>query len=113
MMTILLFIIILVILVLIHEFGHFLAAKAFGVKVEEFGVGFPPRLAGIRKGETLYSINALPLGGFVKIFGEEGEDKDSVRSYASRPAWQRATILVAGVGFNLIFAFFIELLFGH
>lgn len=106
-MTVLIFIAILLVLVLTHEFGHFLTAKLFGVKVEEFGIGFPPRLASVKKGETVYSINALPLGGFVKIFGEEGEGKKDERSYASRPAWQRALILFAGVFFNILFAFFI------
>lgn len=106
-MTIIIFIGILLILVLTHEFGHFLTAKFFGVKVEEFGVGFPPRIASIKKGETVYSLNALPLGGFVKIFGEEGEGKADKRSYSSRPAWQRAMILFAGVFFNILFAFFI------
>lgn len=106
-MIVLLFIVILVVLVLVHEFGHFIAAKLFGIKVEEFGIGFPPRITGFKKGETLYSINALPLGGFVKIYGEEGEGADSEHSYASRPAWQRAAVLVAGVFFNLVFAFLI------
>lgn len=106
-MTILIFILVLILLVLVHEFGHFLAAKLFGVKVEEFGIGFPPRLASVKKGETVYSLNALPLGGFVKIFGEGGEGKVDKRSYASRPAWQRAIILLAGVFFNVVLAFFI------
>ena len=70
-MTIIIFIITLSILVLVHEFGHFLMAKKMGVKVEEFGIGLPPRLFGMKKGETLYSVNLLPLGGFVKLFGEE------------------------------------------
>lgn len=106
-MTVIIFITVLIILVLVHEFGHFLASKLFGVKVEEFGIGFPPRLAGIKKGETVYSLNALPLGGFVKIFGDEGDNKNDPHSYASRPAWQRAIILCAGVCFNILFAFFI------
>ncbi|MBI3335669.1 MAG: RIP metalloprotease RseP [Candidatus Portnoybacteria bacterium] len=106
-MTILIFIAILVILVLVHEFGHFLAAKLFGIKVLEFGIGFPPKLASIKKGDTEYSLNLLPLGGFVRIFGEEGEEKTNPRSYASRPAYQRALIVANGVFFNIVFAFFI------
>lgn len=106
-MTAVIFIIVLVILVLVHEFGHFMAAKMFGVKVEEFGIGFPPRLLKFKKGETVYSLNALPLGGFVRIFGEEGEGVRDPRSYAARPAWQRSIILVAGVFLNIVFAFLI------
>lgn len=106
-MTVLIFIAILILLVLVHELGHFFAAKLFGVKVEEFGIGFPPRAWGIKKGETTYSLNWLPLGGFVRIFGEEGEGEHDPRSYANRPAWQRATILGAGVFGNILLAFFI------
>ena len=73
MITALIFIIVIGILVLVHEFGHFVTAKRAGMKVEEFGFGFPPRLFGIKKGETTYSINWIPFGGFVKIFGEGGE----------------------------------------
>ena len=76
------FVIILVVLVIAHEFGHFITAKVRGVQVMEFGVGFPPRIWGIKRGETLYSINALPLGGFVKLAGEE--DPKVPRSLASK-----------------------------
>lgn len=71
MLTALVFILVLSILVLVHEAGHFIVAKLFGIKVEEFGFGFPPRLFGFKKGETIYSINALPFGGFVKLYGED------------------------------------------
>ena len=71
LLTILVFVIMLSVLVLIHELGHFLTAKKFGIKVEEFGFGFPPRVFGKKRGETLYSINALPIGGFVKLYGED------------------------------------------
>ena len=71
LITVLVFILILSFLVLIHELGHFLVARKFGIKVEEFGFGFPPRIWGIKRGETLYSINALPIGGFVKLYGED------------------------------------------
>jgi len=106
-MTVIIFVLVLIVLVVVHEFGHFIAAKLLGIKVQEFGVGFPPRLASIKKGETRYSLNALPLGGFVKIFGEEGEGDDNERSYASRSPWQKTLVLLAGVAFNLLFAFFI------
>jgi regulator of sigma E protease len=67
-MTIILFIIVLAILILTHELGHFLVAKLGKIRVDEFGLGLPPRIAGIKKGETLYSLNWLPFGGFIKIF---------------------------------------------
>ena len=66
-MALIIFLIILSVLVLIHEFGHFFVAKKFGIKVEEFGFGFPPKALSIKKGETVYSINWLPIGGFVKL----------------------------------------------
>ncbi|MEQ1666789.1 MAG: site-2 protease family protein, partial [Bdellovibrionales bacterium] len=72
-MTIILFIIVLLVTVLIHELGHFIAARKSGMTVEEFGFGIPPRIWSWKKGETTYSINALPFGGFVKIAGENGE----------------------------------------
>jgi len=107
--------IILAILVLVHELGHFLAAKKAGIKVEEFGFGFPPRLWGFKKGETIYSINWIPFGGFVKILGEnaqvEGEEPisefDQGRSLADRPRYTQAFVLVAGVFFNFLLAWFI------
>ena len=70
-MTIALFIIVLAVLIFAHEVGHFLAAKSVGVRVDEFGIGFPPRIFSVRKGETVYSLNLFPIGGFVKIFGED------------------------------------------
>ncbi len=95
----------LTILVTIHEFGHFIVAKFFKVKVEEFGIGFPPRLFGKKRGETTYSINAIPAGGFVRLFGEDGEHKTEPRSFASKGPWPRAAIIVAGVVMNLFLAF--------
>jgi len=106
-MAILIFIIILLILVISHEAGHFFTAKFFGIKVEEFGFGIPPRIAGIKKGETLYSFNLLPFGGFVKIFGEEGQDKENNRSFGSKNAWQKSAVLLAGVAANILLAFVI------
>ncbi len=102
--TILLFVVILSVLVFVHEFGHFVMAKKMGMHVEEFGFGFPPRLWGIKKGPTVYSINWIPLGGFVKIKGESGDLRDHADSFASKPAWQRLTVLVAGVAMNMLLA---------
>ncbi len=108
MISLLLFIAILSLLVLIHEFGHFIAAKRNGVLVEEFGLGFPPRLFGIKKGETLYSINLLPLGGFVKVYGEEfhetsdGDPKLKNRAFVNKKPLQRSIILIAGVLMNML-----------
>ncbi|OIO48874.1 MAG: hypothetical protein AUJ36_03425 [Parcubacteria group bacterium CG1_02_41_26] len=93
----------LAVLILSHEFGHFLLAKLSGARVDEFGFGFPPRLFSFKKGETTYSLNLLPFGGFVKIFGEDSSEKQS-RSFSSRPMYLRACILAAGVFFNLILA---------
>src|SRR6185312_5202342 len=89
----------------VHEFGHFSVAKWFGIKVHEFGVFFPPRIAAIKFGETEYSINWLPFGGFVKIFGENyDEGKDDPRSFISKARWKQALVIVAGIVFNIIFA---------
>src|SRR3989344_3021000 len=88
-------------LILVHELGHFLAAKYFKVPVEEFGFGFPPRIISKKMGETRYSLNWLPFGGFVKLSGEvEGDDP---KSFIKQKAWKRAIILVAGVTMNFIF----------
>jgi regulator of sigma E protease len=104
-MQILVFLAILSLVVLIHELGHFAAARFFGIKVEEFGFGFPPRMIRLfRKGETDYTINWLPIGGFVKIYGENGEGqgvKDE-RAFWSKPGWQRAAVLSAGVVMNFL-----------
>mgnify|MGYP001588216673 CR=1 FL=1 len=86
----------LIALMVIHEFGHFIIAKKFGVKVEEFGIGYPPRIYGKKFGETLYSINFLPLGAFVKIHGEEG-DVDDYRSFSNLTIWKRVLIIIGGV----------------
>jgi len=112
MLTIILFIAILAVLILVHELGHFIAAKRSGAKVEEFGIGFPPRVFGLKYGETIYSINLLPIGGFVKIFGEDGEKRRDKRSFGSKPLRTRAIIIVAGVLMNLILAV-VLLSFGH
>ncbi len=101
------FIIVLSILVLVHELGHFWVARKFSIRVEEFGFGFPPRLAHITKNGVRYSFNLLPIGGFVKIFGEQGEAGDDPSSFASRPVWQRFLVLVAGVVMNILLAWLV------
>ncbi|MFA6177465.1 MAG: RIP metalloprotease RseP [Candidatus Paceibacterota bacterium] len=108
-MSIVIFIIILLVLVLVHEFGHFFSAKKFGIKVDEFGFGFPPKLFSFKKGETEYSFNLLPLGGFVKIFGEnpDGENTngpEADRSFVNKPKWQQAIVLFAGIFANFLLA---------
>lgn len=92
---------------LVHEFGHFWVARKFKIRVEEFGFGFPPRLAEITKHGVRYSFNLLPIGGFVKIFGEQGEGERDHSSFASRPIWQRFLVLVAGVAMNMFLAWFV------
>lgn len=82
-MTILIFILILVCLILAHEFGHFIVAKAFKIRVDEFGIFFPPRIAAFKWGETEYSLNWLPFGGFVRIFGEDGEAESAQKNPSS------------------------------
>ena len=91
---------ILCFLVFIHELGHFVTAKKFGIKVTEFGFGFPPRICGYRHGETLYSINWIPIGGFVKMVGEE--DPTDPRSFARQNPSKRAAVLLAGPLMNLL-----------
>jgi regulator of sigma E protease len=86
----------LIALMIIHEFGHFIIAKKFGVKVEEFGVGYPPRIIGKKFGDTIYSVNWIPLGAFVKIYGEEG-GVDDYRSFTGLKIWQRVLIVIGGV----------------
>lgn len=128
-LTILVFIIILGILVFVHEFGHFYAARKSGMLVQEFGFGFPPRLLGLQKiegswkvlwghqkpldpNQTVYSINWIPLGGFVKILGENNEHGEDPRSFINRPAKNRFFTIVAGVTMNLILAWILISL-GH
>lgn len=107
-MTIVLFIAVLFFLILVHELGHFLTAKWSRMRVDEFAIGFPPRLFSIKKGETEYSINLLPIGGYVKIFGENGlEGDESRRSFGSRPKYQQAIVLLAGVAMNILAAWVI------
>ena len=100
LLTIVAFIGVIVVLIVAHELGHFITAKASGVKVEEFGIGFPPRLLSIRRGETRYSLNAIPLGGFVKMAGEE--DPKVPRSLASKSIGTRLLVLSAGPLMNAL-----------
>lgn len=108
LVTALVFVIILGLLIFVHELGHFLMAKRAGIKVEEFAFGFPPRLFSIKRGETEYTLNLLPIGGYVKMLGEEedaaAKEKNSSRSYAFQSVLTRAGVVVAGVVMNLILA---------
>lgn len=132
-MNILIFFIVLFVLILVHEWGHFIVAKKNGIRVDEFGIGFPPRLFGIKKGETEYTFNTLPIGGFVKIFGENAEEAftqapsqdgksetetelgvarvnklqkvtDYDRSFVAQSKLVQASVLIAGVAMNVLFA---------
>src|SRR5205823_7735380 len=118
--TVLAFVVVLVILVLVHELGHFVAAKLSGITVQEFGIGFPPRIASVTWHGTRYSINAIPLGGFVKMLGEDGDvEADRMRrrglsaaaveqamagAFNRKPIWLRVVVLVAGVAMNFVLA---------
>lgn len=111
-MSVLIFILILAVLVFVHELGHFMAAKATGMRVDEFGLGFPPRVISFKKGETLYSLNAIPFGGFVKIHGEDPNHEsqfgdDSSRSFGAKSKPAQVLVLAAGVLCNMIFAWII------
>lgn len=101
------FILTLLVLVVIHEFGHFLVAKRFGIKVLEFGFGIPPRIFGKKFGETIYSLNWLPIGGFVRLLGEDEVGKDILenkRSFAFQNVYKRIAVVIAGVAMNLVLA---------
>ena len=102
MTTLFAFIAVFVPLVVIHELGHFITAKLAGVKVEEFGIGLPPRIFGFRRGETMYTLNAIPLGGYVKMLGEE--DPSDPRSLSAKPVAVRAVVLGAGAAMNIVLA---------
>lgn len=109
-MSVILFILILAVLILVHEFGHFIVAKKAGMRVDEFGLGLPPRAVKLwEKNGTVYSLNWIPFGGFVKIFGEDFEDAGITQgglsnSFMSRPKHWQALVLVAGVTMNILFA---------
>jgi regulator of sigma E protease len=106
--TIFIVVVCLIGLLILHEVGHFLLAKKFGVGVEEFGVFLPPRIFGKKFGETIYSINLLPFGAFVKITGEDGDEKNtSPQSFSQKPIWQRFLIIFGGVASFWLIAFLI------
>ncbi len=108
MLTALLVVGILVVLIVAHELGHFVAAKLFGVKVEEFGVGYPPRAFSFGIwGGTEYTLNWIPFGGFVRLFGDEGEGQRGKGSLMEARRWKQALILVAGVTANLAMGWFL------
>lgn len=127
LISLLVFFVILSVLVIIHELGHYLVAKKLNIKVEEFGFGFPPKAFGIKRGETEYTINWLPIGGFVKLYGEDEagggritasdqgsktKDKtDLKRAFFSRSPGQRAAVVVAGVVMNVLLAAIIYYVF--
>jgi len=121
LIIVLLFLVILSVLVFVHEFGHFSMARLFGMRVDEFGFGFPPRALGFwkdpktnkwkivgpktdRMPRTIYSLNWIPLGGFVRIKGEDGDGRDARDSFASSPGWKRIVVLSAGVIMNFVLA---------
>lgn len=102
MINLIIFIIILSILVLFHEFGHYIVAKLFRIKVEEFAIGFPPTLWSTKKGDTTYMINSIPFGGYVKLFGEDGSNEKDEKSFAYKSWWQRGLVISAGIIMNLV-----------
>lgn len=108
LLTILAFLVIFSALILVHECGHFFMAKRQGIKVEEFGIGLPPRIWGKKWGETIYSFNWIPFGGFVRMLGEDAGrlslKRYNPKSFAHKTVWQRITVVVAGVLMNFIFA---------
>lgn len=120
-LTVVTFLAVLSLLVLVHEWGHFIVARKYGVKVDEFGLGLPPRVVGVFKNEqgkwefvgmrskkvapkTIWSLHLIPLGGFVKIRGEEGGNQDDPTSFVSKKVWQRILIISAGVTMNILLA---------
>ncbi|MEW6266076.1 MAG: RIP metalloprotease RseP [Thermodesulfobacteriota bacterium] len=113
MLTLTSTLVLLGLLIFVHELGHFLAAKALGVRVERFSLGFPPKMIGRRIGETEYMLSWIPLGGYVKMFGEHPGEEDSVPveerpfSFSHQPTWARFLIVTAGPAFNFIFAFLV------
>src|SRR3989344_2303533 len=109
MLTLVIFIVILGMLILSHEFGHFVAAKRAGMHVDEFGCGSPPKLFGFKKGETHYTLNLIPFGGFVKIYGEDsgpsdGNVADEERRFVSKSKIAQGMVIIAGVTANFILA---------
>ena len=112
-MTVVIFLGVLFVLILVHELGHFVVAKWTKMRVDEFAIGFPPRLFAIKRGETEYSLNALPIGGYVKIWGEDGSNSSDLdketrsRAFGARPRLAQAAVLIAGVVMNVLAAWLI------
>ena len=102
-MDLIIFVVALSILVLVHEFGHYLMAVWNGIKVEEFGLGLPPRIFGKKIGETVFSLNALPIGGFCKLYGEDG-DQEGKRAFNNKKPWQKFLVVIGGVLMNVVLA---------
>lgn len=105
--TLLAFLLVLGVLVMVHELGHFLAARFFGVRVNTFAFGFPPRLWSKKVGDTEYALNLIPFGGYVSMHGEEGGHNKDADSFTHKKPWQKAIILAAGVTMNLLLAWVI------
>ncbi|MEK7528662.1 MAG: RIP metalloprotease RseP [Patescibacteria group bacterium] len=113
-LTVIAVIVIFSVLVLLHELGHFVMARRAGIKVLEFGFGFPPKLFSYKKGDTVYSFNLIPIGGFVRLYGEDAQEPGALNSkysFVHKTPWQRATVAVAGVVMNFLLAF-VLLVFG-
>ncbi len=114
-MTLLYFVIFIGVLIFVHEMGHFIFAKLFDVKVLKFSLGFGPKMVGFRKGETEYVVAWVPLGGFIRMLGEDPDDEvrasDEGRAFHQKPLWQRYLIILAGPAFNLIFPVLIYFVF--
>ena len=113
MFTIILTILFISALIIAHEFGHLIVAKLFNISVQEFSIGFPPRIWSKKIGETKYSVNALLFGGFVKLAGETHSaaialsDEEQKRSFSSQPFWKKAAVVIGGVATNFIAGWFI------
>lgn len=109
-LTIIAFVLIFGLIVFVHELGHFLVAKREGMKVREFAFGFPPRIWGKKVGETTYAINAIPLGGYVSILGEDGRS-NAFNSFTAKSPWARLRVVLAGVVMNLMLAWILLTIF--
>ena len=112
--TIFIFFVVILVLVMIHEFGHFFAAKISGMRVDEFAFGFPPKLFSKKVGDTVYAFNALPVGGYVKIRGESFDEKGNnledtdPKLFTNRPRYLQVFVLSAGVIMNFLLAFILQ-----
>src|SRR4030067_1438313 len=106
MTTLLAFIFVLGILVFVHEFGHFIVARRCGIRVEKFSFGFGPKLIGKKAGETEYLISLIPLGGYVKLSGENTEESTGTNpwEFMAQPAWKRSLVIIAGPAMNFLLA---------